>query len=160
MAETTKDNNGRPQGVVHRLNLDGSTNPKYVDLLDEDKSVAGQKFCCISFISPEKILANKNLYFFQQFLKQWDMAKSVQKFTQFLSFLAYKYNMDFDKLTKDLDEFCIEEKSNLFTTTIEDEYKTFIDNNEERMEKDFNDANNFQTATRGIKVRGSYPSQQ
>ena len=160
MDGTTKGNNESQKGVIHKLNLDGSNNPKYVDLLDEDKGVAGQQFCCISFISPEKILNDKKLYYFQQFLKQWDMSKSLQKYTQFLNFLSYKYNLDFDKLTKDLDEFCIEEKNNLFTTTLEDEYKTFIDNNEEKMEKEFNDANNFETSTRGIKIRGSYPSQQ
>ena len=160
MDGTTKGNNESQKGVIRKLNLDGSNNPKYVDLLDEDKAVAGQQFCCISFISPEKILNDKKLYYFQQFLKQWDMSKSLQKYTQFLNFVSYKYNLDFDKLTKDLDEFCIEEKSNLFTTTLEDEYKTFMDNNEERMEKEFNDANNFETSTRGIKIRGSYPSQQ
>ena len=30
---------------------DGSSNPKYVDVLDEDKPLAGQKFSCISFLS-------------------------------------------------------------------------------------------------------------
>jgi len=38
-----------------KLNSDGSVNPKYVDLLEEDKPIAGQKFVCISFVSPEKI---------------------------------------------------------------------------------------------------------
>ena len=46
-----------------KLKDDGTENPKYIDLLDEDKPVAGQKFACISFISPEKILEQKNLYF-------------------------------------------------------------------------------------------------
>lgn len=155
VTKTTKND-----GIVHKLNLDGSNNPKYVDLLDEDKGVAGQKFCCISFISPEKILADKNLYYFQQFVKQWEMAKSLEKYTHFMSFLAYKYNLNFDDLTKSLQEFCTEEKNTLFTTTLEDEYKTYIDNNEERLEEQFNNINNFNTSTRGIKVRGSYPSQQ
>jgi hypothetical protein len=48
----------------------------------------------------------------------------------------------------------------LFLTTLEDEYKNFLDNNEEKMEKDFNERHNFQTNVRGLKVRGSYPSQQ
>ena len=42
-----------PQGMTCKFNTDGSNNPKYVDLLDEDKPLAGQKFACISFISPE-----------------------------------------------------------------------------------------------------------
>ena len=44
-----------------------------------------------------------------------------------MSFLAYKYGLNFDNLTKDLQEFCSEEKENLFTYTIEDDYKNFID---------------------------------
>jgi hypothetical protein len=35
---------------------DGSDNPKYIDLLDEDKPISGQKFVCVSFVSPENIL--------------------------------------------------------------------------------------------------------
>ena len=41
-----------PEGVVTKLNLDGTENAKYVDLLDEDKPIAGQKFACVSFLSP------------------------------------------------------------------------------------------------------------
>ena len=28
----------------------------YADLLEEDKPIAGQKFVCVSFVSPEKII--------------------------------------------------------------------------------------------------------
>ena len=35
-----------------RTTGDGAVNPKYVDVLDEDKPVANQKFVCVSFISP------------------------------------------------------------------------------------------------------------
>ena len=38
-------------------------NTKYIDLLDEDKPIAGQKFACLSFISPEEIIKNKQLFF-------------------------------------------------------------------------------------------------
>ena len=41
----------------------GEKNPKYVDLLDEDKPVAGQKWVCMSFVSPDKILKKKELFF-------------------------------------------------------------------------------------------------
>ena len=41
--------NERNAYVEYKNNLDGSENPKYIDLLDEDKPIAGQKFACISF---------------------------------------------------------------------------------------------------------------
>jgi hypothetical protein len=41
---------------------------------------------------------------------------------------------------------------------LEDDYKTFIDQNEERLENQFNTTYNFQTSVRGLKVRGVYPS--
>ena len=47
---------------------DGTKNPKYVDVLDEDEGIAGQKFACMSFISPEKILEKRELYLFDQFI--------------------------------------------------------------------------------------------
>jgi hypothetical protein len=161
MATFSKDNaSNKPTGVVFRLNEDGSQNPKYIDLLDEDKPVAGQKFTCISFISPEKIIKQRELFNFQDFLKQWDMHKSLEKFNQFLSFLSYKYTLNFDNLTKDLQEFCSEEKDRLFTSTLEDEFKNFMDMNDSRLEEEFNAKHSFQTSVRGVKVRGSYPSQQ
>ena len=75
--------------AFERQNLpDGTPNPKYVDLLDEDKPVAGQKFACISFVSPDNILKKKELFYFEEFLKHWDYTKGVQKFTAFLNFLS------------------------------------------------------------------------
>jgi len=134
--------------------------PKYIDLLDEDMQVAGQKFVCLSFVSPEKILKQRDLFVFSQFLKQYDLSKSLEKFTQFLNFISFKYKLDFDKLTKDLQEFGDEEKETLYKSTLEDEYKNYVDNHEESLEAKFNELNQFQTSTRGLKVRGAYPSQQ
>ena len=143
-----------------RKEVNGKPNPKYVDLLEEDKPIAGQKFVCVSFCSPEQILKKKELFFFEEFLKKWDLNKSMEKFVQFLNFVSFKYNMSFDDLTNDFKEFVKEEKETLSKSSFEDEYKTFLDNNEEELQKQFDIANNFQTSTRGIKVRGSYPTQQ
>ena len=68
---------------------------KYIDLLDEDKPIAGQKYVCLSFVSPEDILKDKNIFYFEKFLKHFDFKKSMDKYTQFLNFLSYKYNLDF-----------------------------------------------------------------
>ena len=150
----------RNENIEHRMNPDGSENPKYIDLLDEDKSISGQKFVCISFLSPEKIIKSKNLYDFNEFVKQWEMSKAFEKYTQFLNFISFKHDVDFDKLTEDLDEFIKDQKDNLLNTNIEDDYKNFIDKNDEKLENNFNKMNNFQTSVRGIKIRGAFPSQQ
>jgi hypothetical protein len=141
-----------------RKNINGKPNPKYVDLLDEDKAIAGQKFTCVSFISPENVLKQKELFFFENFLKKWDFNKSMEKFVQFTSFLSYKYNLSFDDVSNDLKEFVKEEKETLSNININDEFKTFVDNNEEELEKKFNISHNFTTSVRGLKIRGSYPS--
>ena len=49
------------KGFARKVNDDGSKNPKYVDLLEEDKAISGQKFVCVSFVSPENILI-QNFY--------------------------------------------------------------------------------------------------
>lgn len=149
-----------PEGVELKHNADGTENAKYIDLLDEDKAIAGQKFVCLSFISPEDILKQKEMYLFQNFIKNWDFSKSMEKFTQFLNFLSYKYSIDFEKVTKDFQEFTKDEKENLIQTSIEDDFKNFMDDNEERLEKEFDTEHKFQTSIRGIKVRGCFPTQQ
>jgi hypothetical protein len=157
--DCSKDKNSKKQSF-EKKEINGKPNPKYIDLLDEDKPIAGQKFVCVSFCSPETILKKRELYFFEEFLKKWDFNKSMEKFIQFLNFLSFKYNISFDDVSNDFKDFVKEEKSNLTGTALEDEYKTFLDNNEAELEKQFNLLNNFQTSTRGIKIRGSYPSQE
>jgi hypothetical protein len=136
----------------------GKKNAKYVDLLEEDKPISGQKFVCVSFVSPEKILKEKEVFFFEEFLKKWDLNKSMEKFVQFLNFISYKYNISFEDVSNDFKDFVKEEKETLSKTGIEDDYKTFLDNNEEELEKSFQISHHFQTCTRGLKIRGSYPT--
>ncbi len=153
----SKDKSAKKSGFEKKME-NGKSNPKYVDLLEEDKPIAGQKFSCVSFLSPEKILKQKEIFFFEEFLKKWEFNKSMEKYIQFLNFISYKYNMSFDDLSNDFKDFVNEERENLTKTSIEDEYKTFLDNKEEELEKQFNITHNFQTSVRGIKIRGSYPT--
>ena len=139
---------------------DGTENPKYVDLLEEDKALSGQKFVCVSFVSPENILKRKELFMFDAFLKDYDFSKSMEKFSQFLNFVSYKYNMNFDSLMGDMQEFVKSERDSLTSTSIQDSYKTFLDNHENELEDQFNKEHSFQTSVRGLKVRGSYSTQE
>lgn len=138
--------------------VNGKNNPKYVDLLEEDKAIAGQKYTCVSFVSPEQILKDKNIFFFEHFLKKWEFNKTMEKHIQFLNFISYKYNLSFDDIVSDFKDFVKEEQENITKSSMDDEYKTFLDNNEDELEKQFNLEHNFQTSTRGIKIRGSYPT--
>jgi hypothetical protein len=138
----------------------GKQNPKYVDVLEEDKPIACQKFVCVSFISPDKLLKQKEIFMFEEFLKKWDFNKSMEKFVQFLNFISFKYKLTFEDLTTDFKEFVNEERSALMVYKMEDDYKTFLDNNEEELEKSFGVIHNFQTSTRGLKIRGVYPSME
>ena len=151
MSELTFERKTTPNGEV---------NPKYIDLLDEDKPIAGQKFTCVSFVSPENILQDKNLFFFKEFLKHFDFSKCNKKFEQFLNFISYKYNITFTDLTDDFTEFLKSEKDNFDNMTITNEYKNFMDGHEDRLTDDFNKEYNFQTCVRGLKIRGSYSTQE
>jgi len=132
---------------------------KNVDLLDEDKPIAEQKFACLSFISPENEIKNKNLFMFESFVEEYDFNKSMEKFIQFINFISYKYNIKSDDIHEQFKKFVESERATL-KKTVEDDYKTFVDNNEERLEKTFSEKNKFQTSVRGLKVRGVFPSQQ
>jgi hypothetical protein len=144
-----------------RKNLpNGAPNPKYVDLLEVDKPIAGQSFGCFSFISPENILKQKERFFFEEFLKKWEINKSMEKFYQFLNFISFKYKLNFEDISKDFESFVKEEKETIVQTGIEDDYKTFLDKEEENLEKQFGIAHNFQTSTRGFKARGNFASQE
>jgi hypothetical protein len=139
---------------------DGTPNPKYVDMLEVDKPIAGQNFGCFSFVSPEKILKQREMYYFEEFLKQWDMNKSMEKFHQFLNFVSFKYKLQFEEVMKDFETFVKEERATIINSSIEDDYKTFLDREEEDLEKKFNVKHNFQTSVRGFKARGNFSSQE
>ena len=141
-------------------NPDGTPNPKYVDLLFVDPPIAEQNFVCMSFVSPEKIIKQKNAYFFEKYIKNFDLDKSSKKFVQFLNFISYKYNLNFNKVMDDFNDFLKSEQPKLIETTIEDDYKNFLDANEKTLDQEFNQMVNFQTSTNAVKVRGVFPTQE
>jgi len=150
----------KPKGVTLQKLPDGSDNPKYVDLLEEDKPIAGQKFVCMSFISPESLIKQRDQYLFEEFIKSWDVNKSLNIFSQFLGFVSYKYGVNLEKMNQDFEQFKESEKETIIKTGITDDYKTFLDNNEDRLDEEFNLKHEFQTSIRGVKVRGVFQTQK
>ena len=150
----------KPRGVEYKQNEDGTNNMNYVDLLEEDKPISGQKFACLSFVSPEEIIKQREHFFFEEFLKQWNYKKSVDVMLHFISFLSYKYNLTFEKVNEDFQDFLKTEHEAVMKYNVNDDFKTFIDNNEERLDVEFSEQHEFQTSVRGIKVRGVFASQK
>jgi len=156
-SSTTSSNK---QNFERHVNPDGIPNKKYVDLLDVDKPIAGQTYGCYSFLTPEKIVKQKEMFFFEEFLKQWELSKSMEKFHQFLNFVSFKYKLTFEDVSKDFEEFVKEERDTIVNSSIDDDYKTFMDNNEDKLQKQFDVKFNFQTSVRGFKSRGHFASQE
>lgn len=141
---------------------DGTDNPKYVDLCDEDPAIAGQKFVCLSFVSPENILKRRELYLFEEFVKNWDFTKSMSKMNDFIAFVSYKYNVKMEDIVADFQDYSRAEEAKLRAdgSQLNDDFKNFIDKNEDALNAKFNKENKFQTSVRGLKVRGVYPTQE
>ena len=151
----------KSNGVVKKNNEDGTPNPKYVDLLEVDRPIAGQNFGCFSFISPEKIIKQRELFFFEEFLKTWEVSKSMEKFNQFLNFICYKYRIKFEDVTVDFEEFLKEERESIVNSgSLDADYRNFLDNHEHEVEKKFNTKNKFQTSVRAFKARGNFSTQE
>jgi hypothetical protein len=137
----------------------GSKNPNYVDLCEEDATIPSQKFVCISFISPEKVLKQREQFIFEKFVQQWDFSKSIEKFGDFINFISYKYKLKLDDVMADMKDYVTEEKTHLKSYSVTSDFNNFMDKAEDKLTEEFNRLNSFQTSVRGIKIRGSYSSQ-
>ena len=154
----SSDSSSTSTAFPRKLQADGTPNTKYVDVLDEDKPIANQKFTCVSFVSPESTLKSKNLFFFEKFLKEYELSKSMEKYHQFLNFLSFKYTLSTETLIEDFKGFAKDEIDTLKETTVDADYKNFIDAKEDQLDAEFLRSHNFQTSVRGLKVRGVYPT--
>lgn len=130
-----------------------------VDLLDEDKPIAEQKFACLSFVSPEKVIQNKDRYMFQKFTKQYHFNKMAELLTKYTNFISFKYSLNNEEIMNEMKEFAEAEKETL-KTSLEDDFSQFMDLNEENLEEEYANQHKFQTSVRGLKVRGVFPTQQ
>ena len=155
------------------------------DFLEEDAEISGQKFCLLSFLSPEKVLANKNLFLFGCFLQTYEFQSRTKALEAYIMKMASEFNTKLDAeatslLAKDLSgaaDVC--RKSKVRIDTMMDEFHQFVKNSERdlkesklkeayddfifankaKLEDEFFAKNEFRTTVRGLKVRGVYGSQ-
>jgi hypothetical protein len=155
------------------------------DFLEEDPEIPGQKFALLSFLSPEKVLADKNMFMFNKFVGQYEFASRTKNLEAWLMKTVGDINAKLDKesdqfLQKDMSgaaEIC--RQSKIRVDTMMDEFQTFVKTNERelresglktafddfmyanktKLEDEFFAKNEFRTTVRGMKVRGVYGSQ-
>ena len=132
---------------------------KLIDLLDEDKPIAQQKFACLSFVSPEKIIENKDQFLFQEFAKQYSFNKTAELLTKYSNYLSFKYGINNDEMLEELKQFVEGENKDMYHD-VRGDYQNFLDKNEKSLDEQYIKDNGFQTSVRGIKVRGVFPTQQ
>lgn len=120
---------------------------KEADFLDEDKPIRGQNFALLSFISPEDVLMNKEVYYFNRFLEQF--GKDMKTL---LDGISAKYPE-----SKDLVDTINQNHAYIFNPKdLNDQYNFFKSVNYNEIESSFHRDNNFMTTMRGIKVRGVF----
>lgn len=118
-----------------------------VDNLDQDKPVRGQKYVCISFISPEKVLKDRAVYQFERF---------VQNFSQETRELFISLQLEFPEKKDEIKSIADKYRYIFEKDALQDEYRYFLGEKEEMLNAEFNEICGFQTSVRGFKVRGSY----
>ena len=104
--------------------MSDTAQPKKPDYLEVDEAIPGQNYVCLSFLSPESLMQNKEAF----------------------------------KCVKFLQSYCKDQK--LKFDDVYGKYQDFVYKYEDKLQRDFDEQNDFQTSLRGLKVRGVYDTRQ
>lgn len=129
-----------------------------VDYLDEDPEIPTQKYVIVSFLSPEKIIQDKNRFMFGEFMKFMDYDWKVKGMEHFMTFLSKKYALKIDDLLKDATEFAQVRDKEIRETDLEEQYQVFLLKHEKELQEKYDNSVEFKTNVRGVKVRRSFPT--
>lgn len=133
------------------------------DFLDVDKPLNGQNYYCVSFVSPEKVLEQKDKFMFYHY-ERAVIKKITTMLDEALLGLVDKSkdgNVDVSDviaLKKSVNTTCKE--YDLTNDQFVDKFEDFKFANEEKIGEAFDKANNFKTSVRGVKVRGVYDTKR
>lgn len=78
-------------------------NTQIEDYLEEDKAIPGQKYVCLSFISPEKVLQDKKTYQFYNFMKK-KLPEYEKSYSEFKEEFNFYTEDEEEKLQEGFDE--------------------------------------------------------
>ena len=128
-------------------------NGSLVDYLDEDPEVPTQKYCIVSFLSPEKIVKQKQEFMFEEFVKFMDYDWKVKGLEHFMAFLAKKYSLKVEELIADATEFGKVREKEIRETDVPEQWQVFLLKHEKDLQEKFDNSVEFKTNIRGVKLR-------
>jgi hypothetical protein len=129
-----------------------------IDYLDEDPEIPNQRYCIISFLSPEKVIQQKSEFYFKEFITWMDYQWKVKGLEHLMAFVSKKYSIKVDDLLKDSEEFVKVRNAEVKATDVHEEYQVFLLKHEKELQEKYDSAVNFRTNIRGVKVRRAFPS--
>jgi len=129
-----------------------------IDYLDEDPEIPNQRYCIISFLSPEKVIQDKKEFYFREFITWMDYQWKVKGLEHLMAFVSKKYSIKIDDLLKDADDFVKVRNEEVKATDVHEEYQVFMLKHEKELQEKYDSAVNFRTNIRGVKVRRAFPS--
>ncbi len=124
-----------------------------IDYLDEDSEIPTQRYCIMSFLSPEKVLQDKERFFFKEFVQYMNYDWKVKGLEHFMAFLSKKYSLKVDDLLKDAEEFGKVRDAEIRSTDIEEQYQVFLLKHEKETQEKYDQTVEFRTNVRGVKLR-------
>jgi hypothetical protein len=124
-----------------------------IDYLEEDPEVPTQRYCIISFISPEKVLEQKAEFYNTKFVEWLEYDWKIKGLEKYNAFLAQKYSLKVEDLFKDTEEFTKVHNADILKTDIHEQHQVFMLKKEKELESLFTEKVQFQTNVRGVKVR-------
>ena len=121
---------------------------KVKDYLEQDAPIRGQNYACMSFVSPEDVIADKNAFALRKFLESFS-ASAGEALAKAIEISGPEAR---DKLEAVKGGY-----SYVFSgDSIIEAHEKFTRENEDRITKEFDEGNDFRTSVRGIKIRGCY----
>ena len=129
-----------------------------IDYLDEDAEIPNQRYCIISFLSPEKVIQDKKEFYFREFITWMDYQWKVKGLEHLMAFVSKKYSIKVDDLLKDAEDFVKVRNEEVKATDVHEEFQVFMLKREKELQEAYDSKVNFRTNIRGVKVRRAFPS--
>ncbi len=124
------------------------------DYLEQDPQIRGQRFACISFVSPRDAIASKEAYAARKFLS--DVAKDVAQTLENVDAAFGEVNSSIRDTVSQLKErhaYLWDEAA------VQQEYKLFLTQQATEIDDGFIvEHGNFKSSVHGFKIRGVYDS--